>query len=62
MIPVSEIARTLGLSAEYLVGLCEQGTLRAQKIDDAWIIWEDDMDAAREQAFRHLPPMDDDPF
>ena len=47
MIPVREIARTLGLSEEYLVGLCEQGRLPAQKIDDAWVMWEDDMDAAR---------------
>ena len=31
MIPVKEIARTLGLAEDYLVALCEQGRLPAQK-------------------------------
>jgi len=46
MIPVAELARTLGLPEAYLVALCEQGRLPAQKIDDTWVVWEDDMDAA----------------
>ena len=64
MIPVKEIARTLGLAEDYLVALCEQGRLPAQKIDDAWVMWEDDMDAARRAALAppRAMPMDDDPF
>ena len=62
MIPVTDLARTLGLSEKYVVGLCERGRLPAQKVDGAWVIWEDDMDAARGTELPIEPAMDDDPF
>ncbi len=40
----------------------EQGMLKAQKIDDSWVIWDDDMEAARNEGLRNPPPMDDDPL
>ena len=62
MIPVKDVARTLGLSEEYLARLCEQGRLPAQKIEGAWVIWEDDMDGARGTRLPIELAMDDDPF
>ena len=62
MLTAKEVARTIGLSEAHVIRLCEQGRLRAQKIDDAWVIWEDDMGAARKENLRHPPPIDDDPM
>lgn len=62
ILTAKEVARTTGLSEEYKIRLCERGMLKAQKIDDAWVIWEDDMEVARKEALRNLPPMDDDPW
>ncbi len=49
MLTAKEVARTIGTSGEYIIRLCERGMLKAQRIDDAWVIWEDDMDAARKE-------------
>ena len=62
MIPVREIARTIGLPEDYFIRLCEQGRFPAKKIGEEWVVSEDDMEAARKQPFPIWPEMDDDPM
>jgi len=68
LLTLNDMWKLVGTPVKDLERICELGLLPAEKIDGAWVIWEDDFkkwwEAKQRNVgkLRHPPPQDDDPF